>query len=118
MPSHLEAHKSRALDTKLATNSGVYLSTNCTPIQLPLRVTSSFPRLFERHSCPWMSILYKELAGYEPNELPDCSTPQLDSNAGGQDRQTIPDSTRLVARLSAGGGADARLFRLERLHLF
>jgi hypothetical protein len=20
--------------------------------------------------------------GYEPNELPDCSTPQLDSNAG------------------------------------
>jgi hypothetical protein len=27
--------------------------------------------------------------GYEPNELPDCSTPQLDSNAGGQRRQTF-----------------------------
>jgi hypothetical protein len=36
-----------------------------------------------------MSIIYKELEGYEPNELPDCSTPQLDSNAGGQGRQTF-----------------------------
>jgi hypothetical protein len=26
--------------------------------------------------------------GYEPNELPDCSTPQLDSNAGCYGRQT------------------------------
>src|ERR1700678_2162262 len=26
--------------------------------------------------------------GYEPNELPDCSTPQLDSNAGCRGRQT------------------------------
>ena len=26
--------------------------------------------------------------GYEPNELPDCSTPQLDSNAPSLGRQT------------------------------
>ena len=28
--------------------------------------------------------------GYEPNELPDCSTPQLDSNAGCPIGQTQP----------------------------
>jgi hypothetical protein len=30
--------------------------------------------------------------GYEPNELPDCSTPQLDSNNRGGQGQTTPAS--------------------------
>jgi hypothetical protein len=34
--------------------------------------------------------------GYEPNELPDCSTPQLDSNAGGSIGQTHHDILDLV----------------------
>jgi hypothetical protein len=41
--------------------------------------------------------------GYEPNELPDCSTPQLDSNnrvAQGQTTQRDPAAT-IRPRLSA-----------------
>jgi hypothetical protein len=34
--------------------------------------------------------------GYEPNELPDCSTPQLDSNAGCEGRQTSHQGTAAV----------------------
>src|ERR1700722_2217740 len=58
--------------------------------------------------------------GYEPNELPDCSTPQLDSNARWLGRQT--SARMMLARMSytvlLAGAACARLLRLQRLHPF
>jgi len=34
--------------------------------------------------------------GYEPNELPDCSTPQFDHSNGWRDRQTMVRRARMV----------------------
>src|SRR5690348_5303873 len=36
--------------------------------------------------------------GYEPNELPDCSTPRFDDNNRGEERQTSEHITRMIAQ--------------------
>ena len=46
------------------------------------------------HSCPDFSVDYEGSVRYEPNELPDCSTPHSHSNAGFMARQTPASSFR------------------------
>jgi hypothetical protein len=63
--------------------------------------------------------------GYEPNELPDCSTPHLDSNNRSPQGQTVKPQRRLLrrrrfqavpgshrhAKITGPSGAFARSFR-------
>jgi hypothetical protein len=38
--------------------------------------------------------------GYEPNELPDCSTPRFDDNNRGRERQTRERNMRVIIAIN------------------
>jgi hypothetical protein len=60
-----------------------------TPFRLPLSATHDYLGFLELPLVPVVAISCQHSVRYEPNELPDCSTPHHDSNAGMVGRQTL-----------------------------
>src|SRR5690349_9504678 len=60
--------------------------------------------------------------GYEPNELPDCSTPRFDDNNRASERQTVRPppaviSSRLLIRYQPALVSTGFAFRVDAHHL-